>query len=73
MRLPLGWAVVSGFRGRWGLRLLEKKGNVSIPQGFSDSQFKKFARGVRQFRRLAGLPKGDLVIQGRPSQRASKT
>ncbi|GAA4602551.1 putative nucleotidyltransferase [Actinoplanes octamycinicus] len=35
-----------------------------VPQGLTDRQFNKLARGARQLRRQAGLPDGDLVVQG---------
>lgn len=36
----------------------------SIPQGFTERQFWRFARGVRRLRKLANLPDGELVIHG---------
>ncbi|GIF07833.1 nucleotidyltransferase domain-containing protein [Actinoplanes siamensis] len=35
-----------------------------IPQGFTERQFGRFARGARQLRKQSGLPEGDLVVQG---------
>lgn len=35
-----------------------------IPQGFTERQWTRFARGARQTQRQAGLPDGDLVAHG---------
>ncbi|WP_067813505.1 nucleotidyltransferase domain-containing protein [Actinomadura kijaniata] len=35
-----------------------------VPQGFTDREFRKFARNIRQLQRQAGLPKGDLILHG---------
>lgn len=35
-----------------------------IAQGFTERQFQRFGRKARQLCREAGLPKGDLVVQG---------
>lgn len=37
---------------------------ADIPQGFSKIEFQKFAKSVRQLAKAAGLPEGELVIQG---------
>jgi len=36
----------------------------AIPQGFTERQFRRFARGARRLRRQANLPDGELVIHG---------
>jgi hypothetical protein len=35
-----------------------------LPQGFTERQWTRFARGARQTQRQAGLPDGDLVAHG---------
>ena len=37
---------------------------TDIPQGLSKVEFQKFAKSVRQLAKSAGLPEGELVIQG---------
>jgi hypothetical protein len=39
-------------------------GGRARPQGFTERQSSRFARGARRLRREAGLPDGDLVIHG---------
>ena len=50
--------------GRVAGRDVERAATRRIPQGFTERQFRRFARGARRLRREAGLPEGDLVVQG---------
>ncbi len=45
----------------------------TIPQGFTERQFARFARGARRLCRQANLPEGELVVQGSRVRGAART
>jgi hypothetical protein len=45
-------------------RMTRQVAASGIPQGFTERQFTRFARGARRLQREAGLPPGDLVVHG---------
>ena len=54
-------------RGLRAARLLRR-----IPQGFTERQFRRFARGARRLHRQARLPSGELVVQGSRARGAAR-
>jgi uncharacterized Zn-binding protein involved in type VI secretion/predicted nucleotidyltransferase len=52
---------------------LAPKAELDIPQGFSKQQFAKFKRSVRQVAKEAGLPEGELVVQGSRAKGTAKS